>query len=441
MSLVSPPKVDASARRICYMQSGRTCMILILACRSSALLLTNQMARPFANLAIIHNFGEVKLESAIVYIVLNILAVFNIAVLCAFLVFRKNNSLPNYLLALIFLIPGLYFFDSLLICTEAIHSAPYFFFFVQIIANVFPIAVYIYVHLFIGKSKRFRGFLIASSSITILFSFYLVVHFGLLSPEQQTKYITQLSTNQYPDTMNAYNIVFYICQMIYLLVLFLEIRAYRISVQRNLSELESVKLLFVRQFIILMAILNFLLVLFYILLPASTVDYGVLPIVMTFIYLFVIVFSIKNNAIFSHDSYNALLLENQKIYAHQPFEEPMEEIKDERWQRTIEVLEKLIREDQVYKQHTLSLTALSELAQEQPYFVSQILNQHFKKSFFDFINEARIDEAIRLLDAFDAKVDTIENIAEEVGFNSRASFYRSFKKITGKNPLNFVSKA
>ena len=79
------------------------------------------------------------------------------------------------------------------------------------------------------------------------------------------------------------------------------------------------------------------------------------------------------------------------------------------------------------------------MVEEQPYIVSQILNQHFKKSFFDFINEARVQEAIILLKTFDPKVDTIENIATEVGFNSRASFYRSFKKVTDKNPTDFVS--
>src|SRR5690606_1289036 len=90
-------------------------------------------------------------------------------------------------------------------------------------------------------------------------------------------------------------------------------RTYRAAVERHLSDIDSVKILFVWQFIGLMAILNFLLVIFYIMLPTSIVDYGVLPVVMTLIYLFVIIFSIKNNVIFSHDSYRALLSENERI--------------------------------------------------------------------------------------------------------------------------------
>ena len=98
-----------------------------------------------------------------------------------------------------------------------------------------------------------------------------------------------------------------------------------------------------------------------------------------------------------------------------------------------------MNEQKVYKKTTLSLSSLSELVNEQPYIVSQILNQHFKKTFFDFINEARVEEAKIALKSFDSKIGKIENIALEVGFNSRASFYRSFKKITGKNPTDFVS--
>ena len=373
-----------------------------------------------------------------IYTILNFLAVFNIVVICFFLVFRKSNSYPNYLLAFIFAIPGFYLIDNILITTDIIHFVPYCFFFVQILANLFPIAVYKYVHLLTGNTKKFKTYLIIASSITFLLSLALTGYFWSLSETQQTDYINHLSSDDYPITMDIYNVLFYICQMIYLVTIFTEIQAYRVVVKNNLSAIESVKLLFVRQFILLLAILNFLLVLFYIFLPANVVDYGVLPVVMTIIYLFVITFSIKNNAIFSHESYEALVAENKRIIENTENKSP-DWLKDDKWENTITVLEELIKEEKVFKHNTLNLSTLSERVNEQPYIVSQILNKHFKKSFFDFINEARVDEAIVLLKTFDSKVDTIENIAEEVGFNSRASFYRSFKKVTGKNPTDFVS--
>lgn len=97
------------------------------------------------------------MKESIIYSILNILAVFNIVVTCVFLLVRKNNSYPNYLLAIIFAIPGLYFFDNILINTKLIHSVPYSFFFVQILANLFPILVYKYVHLLIGNTKKLNS--------------------------------------------------------------------------------------------------------------------------------------------------------------------------------------------------------------------------------------------------------------------------------------------
>lgn len=380
------------------------------------------------------------MENAVVYTILNTLAVFNICVIGSFLLLRKSNSLPNYVLAIIFAVPGFYFVNNILISTETINAFPYFFFFVQIIANLFPIAIYVYVHLLIGKSYKYRSILILSSVTTISFSLALLIYFITLSPLEKTQYIYQLNTAQYPASMNMYNIVFYICQMVYLLVLYVEMSKYREVVKSNLSTVDTVKILFVWQFVMLLVILNFLLVIFYMFLPANIVDYGILPVVVTLIYLFVIAFSIKNNAVLSHNSYQDLIRENRNIFASAiNKEESVGSEKEENWKETIAVLENLMTEEKVYKQNNLSLTSLSKLANNQPYVVSQILNHHFDKTFFDFVNEARVEEAKKALKTFDSKVDKIENIAEDVGFNSRASFYRSFKKVTGKSPSDFVS--
>lgn len=53
-------------------------------------------------------------------------------------------------------------------------------------------------------------------------------------------------------------------------------------------------------------------------------------------------------------------------------------------------------------------------------------------SFFEMTAEYRLEEAKRLLrEKINIKV---EEIAEEVGYNSKSSFNAAFKKITGKTP-------
>jgi YesN/AraC family two-component response regulator len=66
--------------------------------------------------------------------------------------------------------------------------------------------------------------------------------------------------------------------------------------------------------------------------------------------------------------------------------------------------------------------------------ISFILNNHIKKSFPDIICEMRIDHSIQLLKDNSNKKYTMEAIGNFSGFNSRTTYYVSFKKITGISP-------
>jgi AraC-like DNA-binding protein len=69
-----------------------------------------------------------------------------------------------------------------------------------------------------------------------------------------------------------------------------------------------------------------------------------------------------------------------------------------------------------------------------------VLNKELKKSFHEFVNEYRNQEAIKLMSDPDYDHFSLQGIAEEVGFNSKSSFNRSFKKHTGKTPSEFLKE-
>jgi len=108
------------------------------------------------------------------YIALNVIAVVNIAILLLFLTARRNNAYPNLILAFILGIPGLYLFDNILICSGVIHHVSFVFFFVQIIANLFPLGVYYYVHLLLGDGKKYHPILLTGTLATLVLSGYVV---------------------------------------------------------------------------------------------------------------------------------------------------------------------------------------------------------------------------------------------------------------------------
>ena len=101
-------------------------------------------------------------------------------------------------------------------------------------------------------------------------------------------------------------------------------------------------------------------------------------------------------------------------------------------------LKLLMEQQQVFLQRDLSLTKLSDFLQISPHKLSEFLNQKKTQTFSDYVNSYRIKEAKKILLSSEYKVLTIEAIAHKVGFNSTATFYRSFKKQTGVSPTEWL---
>lgn len=101
-------------------------------------------------------------------------------------------------------------------------------------------------------------------------------------------------------------------------------------------------------------------------------------------------------------------------------------------------LNKVVTEEKLYMYPNLKLEQLSEKVGISQKTLSFILNHHLKKGFNEFINEFRIKAALSRITTNDIEKTTLEGIALDVGFSSRSTFYRAFKKITGKHPSIYI---
>ena len=70
--------------------------------------------------------------------------------------------------------------------------------------------------------------------------------------------------------------------------------------------------------------------------------------------------------------------------------------------------------------------------------VSYVLNQYMHTSFNDFVNTYRVEEFKRKASDVRYSQFTLSALAEECGFGSHASFFRTFKKITGITPNEYL---
>lgn len=100
-------------------------------------------------------------------------------------------------------------------------------------------------------------------------------------------------------------------------------------------------------------------------------------------------------------------------------------------------LESFMAKEKPYLNAELRLDDLAERLGFSRHHTSQIINEHYEMSFFEFINYHRIQEAAELLICSDGDSFQITEIAYQVGFNNRTSFYKSFKKEYGVTPSEF----
>jgi len=71
--------------------------------------------------------------------------------------------------------------------------------------------------------------------------------------------------------------------------------------------------------------------------------------------------------------------------------------------------------------------------------VSFFLNQVRGQSFYGFLNQLRLDEALGRLDAL-GQASRVDEIASASGFNSLSTFYRCFKQKTGCSPKVYLQR-
>lgn len=96
--------------------------------------------------------------------------------------------------------------------------------------------------------------------------------------------------------------------------------------------------------------------------------------------------------------------------------------------------------NKVYEEPELTLSELARRLSTNSSVLSKVVNQGFGMSFNDFINQFRINEVIKLLKKGEHKKQTLLGIAFDCGFNSKATFNRAFKKMTGLSPKDWLSK-
>lgn len=99
-------------------------------------------------------------------------------------------------------------------------------------------------------------------------------------------------------------------------------------------------------------------------------------------------------------------------------------------------IEQIFNQNKVYKSQSFSMKTLSEKSGLTSHHISQILNEEMGCTFFELLNKYRIQDAKKILKQ-NSGFNKIEQLAFDLGYKSKSTFYKAFKKETGKTPLQY----
>ncbi len=372
---------------------------------------------------------------------INIFASLNSIILFFLLFFRKNNSLPNKILAVAFLIPGFNFLNNIHILSAGMYDLPWTYFLVQISAAFFAPLSYYYIRLMTGRTHpEWHKWLMVISGSIVGYGGYIWIQFALKTPVAQHAYIHGVMNGPYPADMLVYSGLFFLHQLFYFSLNAKEVRQYRKEMIQSVSSLSSVKITYLIRFTGMLWVLTFATIILYLTAETTYVEYVHLPLVMTGIFLFILYYAFNQHVVFTRAEYHHHLkqLHTAGQIAAIPDNVLQVKVNKDNSLCLYEKVRQLIVDKLLYRRTEISLHYLAAYTRIPAYQIADAFKSA-GTSFYETIRRIRVEKAKELLIDKNCHF-TIEAIAYEVGFNSRASFYRAFKKYEKADPSALLAQ-
>jgi len=99
----------------------------------------------------------------------------------------------------------------------------------------------------------------------------------------------------------------------------------------------------------------------------------------------------------------------------------------------------LMETEKLFTESELSLSDLARRLNTLPNYLSQVINDKEGKNFYDYINALRIEEFKILVSKPENRKYTLLSLSYDCVFNSKSSFNKNFKKVTGLSPSEYLN--
>lgn len=288
----------------------------------------------------------------------------------------------------------------------------------------------------LALTHRLSSFKTSMLHFVLPFAVLIYIAPFLLLPSDQKIYVYQNKGIGYETFGLIKTIAIIISGVGYVIVSSIILRKHRVAIVNEFSNAEKVNLAWL-QYLIYWISLIWLLVIF-------TNDDWVFVGAVLFV-LFIGFFGIRQTDVFQKKEGSIPIPEETINISQKDEQKTLEKRKylksgldAEASEALHRQLAELMNSKKLYCENELSLTELARHLNTQPNYLSQVINEREGKNFYDYINTLRIEEFKRLAADSDNRKYTLIALAEQCGFNSKSTFNRYFKKVTGQSPSEFA---
>jgi len=220
--------------------------------------------------------------------------------------------------------------------------------------------------------------------------------------------------------------------LVYLVWGLLLIRNYSDKIPQFASNLDKIRLDWLKYTLYLFIFLAVVLAPLFLLI--GKIDYMVVGMMYftTFLYLWIVYRSMNHSPVFINEmaalqkSSKEKNEEKEEIVA--PLRYQYSSLNTEKLQVYYEQLQDHFLTKKPYLNPELSLKMLSDQTRIPAHYISRVVNEFYQKSFFDQINFFRVEEFKQKLKDPANKKFSLEGLAFDCGFGSKAAFQRAFLK-------------
>lgn len=145
------------------------------------------------------------------------------------------------------------------------------------------------------------------------------------------------------------------------------------------------------------------------------------------------IFGLRQTNLFS----NLDISEKEEVKETKLQDEKPAEKKDKNWEILFARIDNLVKNEKLYLEPLLTIDDIAGRLAVNSNYISNAINVAGDCSFFEYVNKKRIEEFKEQLKNPDNADHTLLAVAFQCGFNSRSSFNRIFKNLTGETPSQY----